>query len=116
MSRSVPKHRWSITFVESLETCELLTTAVMLYGRQTNLARHVSGLVNGVANPNATTTSPLDALGVPTPHEVARRYFTANFVGNFWTGPGQTNLQALRTQIRVQVPRISSGTRISLLS
>ena len=86
--------------VEGLETRALLTTAVMLYGRQAQLAHHVAAVTEKASVTAAAIGSPLDALGVPTSHEVARRYFMANYVGNFFTGPGQTSLQSLRTQIR----------------
>ncbi len=93
------KHRRRIS-VECLESRELLTTAVMLYSRQADLANHIAAVTQKASITPSVNVSALDTLGVPTPHEAARRGFTANYVGNFFTGPGQTNLQSLRTQIR----------------
>ncbi len=82
----------------------------MLFARQAQLSHHISAVIGSAAvTPHATSSSPLDPLGVPTPHELARRHFTANYVGNFNTGPGQTNLQSLRVQI------IGAGTSSQFL-
>ena len=100
----MPKHgvkrRRLLAVLEGLEGRQLLTTAVMLYARQAQLASHVAAAISSPATGSNAGTSALDQLGAPTAHEVARRHFTANFVGNFYTGPGQTDLQSLRTQIR----------------